>query len=241
MRQWVDGRFGWLQDRLGHDRPRNARVVLPTPEFFPDAYDGSRDAALAMFDRVCGYMNVDPQGFRLFVYESGRLPNLGLGHRSDSTAAGVYLGGSGENGARVPAIGIEESQLADPMSLVATLAHEIGHEILLGQRHVAHDTPDHEPLTDLLTVFMGMGIFPANATIRDRGWTGVATQGWQTSRLGYLDQRTFGYALARFAHARGETAPAWVKHVRPDVRAPLLQGLRFLARESNTGRDGGRR
>lgn len=37
-------------------------------------------------------------------------------------------------------------------------------------------------------------------------------------------------SLAKFAMARGETSPAWMKHVRPDVRVILKQSLRFLAR-----------
>jgi len=86
-------------------------------------------------------------------------------------------------------------------------------------------------LTDLVTVFLGMGVFTSNATIRDRGWTRGNWAGWETKKLGYLDQPTFGYALARFAWTRGETKPPWIKAVRPDVRAPLKQGLRFLARQ----------
>jgi hypothetical protein len=143
----------------------------------------------------------------------------------------VRDGGVDAKGEACAAIGIAESQLDDPMSLVATLAHEVGHEILLGQARVSPEQPDHEPLTDLLTVFKGMGIFTANSTIRDRGWSSGTWAGWETRRLGYLDQRSFGYALARFAWTRGEVEPPppWIKHVRPDVRSPLKQGLRFLA------------
>ena len=65
--------------------------------------------------------------------------------------------------------------------------------------------------------------------LRDKGWHGGGSSGWSTSRLGYLDQRMFGYALARFASTRGEERPAWLGHVRPDVRAPLKQGLKFIA------------
>jgi hypothetical protein len=231
MRRWVDGRFQWLGEQLGHDVPRTAEVVLPTPEFFPDAYAGRPDDAVALFVRVAGYMGVDPERFELFVYTGDRPPSADLGHGNTSSAAGLYVheGGVDAQGRPCAAIGIEESQLADPMSLVATLAHEIGHEILLGQGRVSPDQQDHEPLTDLLTVFKGMGVFLANSTIHDRGWSQGTWVGWQTRRLGYLDQRAFGYALARFAWARGETRPPWIHHVRPDVRAPLKQGLRFLA------------
>jgi len=56
--------------------------------------------------------------------------------------------------------------LLDPMSLVATMAHELGHVILLGGNLLTHDTPDQEPMTDLLTGFTGLGIFTANSAAR---------------------------------------------------------------------------
>lgn len=235
LQKWVDGRFKWLEETLGRDTARRARVILPTPEFFPDVYEGRPDDAQAMLTRIAGYMNVNPQRFRLFLYSENReVSGLGIGHSSSSGTAGVYIGddGTDPHGNPRASIGIESAQLADPESLVATLAHEIGHEILLGRKLVTPDQQDHEPLTDLLTVFLGLGVFTANATIRDRAWTSGTLAGWQTKRLGYLNQRTFGYALALFAHARNEAKPTWLKHVRPDVRAPLKSGLRFLDHSS---------
>jgi hypothetical protein len=232
QQQWLDARFDWLLEPFGHDAPANTRVILPTPEFFPDVYEGRPDDAQAMLNRICGYMNVDPARLRLFLFESGHAPTPG-GVVQTSGAAGLYVHAQNESAstdARPPAqLGIEFSQLADPMALVATFAHEIGHEILLGQNRVSADEADHEPLTDLLTVFLGLGIFTANATIRDRAWSSGAWAGWSTSRLGYLDQRMFAYAHARFAHERGETNPSWAAHIRPDVRNPMSQALRYLA------------
>ena len=177
-------------------------------------------------------MSVDTRRFKLFVYSENReVTGMGIGRSSHSGSAGLYVGNDSTdaNGNPRAAIGIEVSQLADPVCLVATLAHELGHEILLGRGLVTADQQDHEPLTDLLTVFLGLGVFTANATIRDRGWSSGTLAGWQTKRLGYLDQRTFGYALARFAWTRSETKPSWTKHVRPDVRLPMKQGLQFIA------------
>ena len=54
-------------------------------------------------------------------------------------------------------ISLESSQLTDPMSLVATVAHELGHVRLLGEARIHGGFEDHEPLTDLLTVFFGLG------------------------------------------------------------------------------------
>jgi hypothetical protein len=230
MRQWIDERFRWLEEQLGRDVPRNARVILPTPEFFPDRYEDKPEDAQVMLARVAGYMGVDPDRFELTIYDKAAVPRAGPGHWQESSAAGIYSsnGGVDAQGRPRPLIGIDASALQDPLRLVATLAHEIGHEILIGQGRVAPDQPDQEPLTDLLTVFMGLGIFNSNATISDKAWSSGGMHGWQTRRLGYLDQRSFGYALARFAWVRREAMPSWMKHVRPDVRVALRQGLRFL-------------
>jgi hypothetical protein len=232
QQQWLDARFDWLLEQFGQDAPAKTQVVLPTPEFFPDPYEGRLEDAQAMLNRICGYMNVSPARLNLFLFESVR-----GSHIQDSAApAGLYVAGRsdtyypGDQDNRTPAqLGIERRQLADPMALAATFAHEIGHELLLGQNRVTTNEADHEPLTDLLTVFLGMGIFTANSTIRDKAWSSGTWSGWSTSSLGYLDQRMFAYALARFAHARGETNPAWARHIRPDVQAPMSQGLRYLA------------
>ena len=57
-----------------------------------------------------------------------------------------------------------------PFSIVATCAHELAHVVLLGQGRISLDAEDHEQLADLLPVFFGLGVFSANAVIRERNW-----------------------------------------------------------------------
>jgi predicted Zn-dependent protease len=56
--------------------------------------------------------------------------------------------------------------MKDPMTLVAVIAHELGHVILLRRELVDREEADMEPVNDLLTVFLGFGIFTANAAFR---------------------------------------------------------------------------
>nr|BFE73682.1 hypothetical protein GCM10020092_069830 [Actinoplanes digitatis] len=58
----------------------------------------------------------------------------------------------------------------------------------------------------------------------------MTPSGYRTSRLGYLTEPMFGYALARYAWLRGETDPPWARHLDTNPRTFLRQGLRFLAR-----------
>jgi hypothetical protein len=83
-------------------------------------------------------------------------------------------------------------------------------------------------VTDLATVFLGMGVFTANATIRESYWTDGHFSGWSIGRQGYMTQRMYGHALALFALARKEEKPSWASHLRPDVADAFAKGLRFL-------------
>jgi hypothetical protein len=94
--------------------------------------------------------------------------------------------------------------------------------------------PDHELATDLLTVYLGLGIITANATIRESNWRGGGWAGWRVGRQGYLTQAMYGYALALYARARTEAKPEWLGHLRPDVRVPCKNAIRYLAECGDT-------
>lgn len=87
---------------------------------------------------------------------------------------------------------LEVSRLGDPTSVAATIAHELGHVHLIGGKRVDPNAADHEPLTDLLTVFLGLGVLTSNSTIRDRSYHVGNWDSWSISRQGYLTSPMFG-------------------------------------------------
>ena len=101
-------------------------------------------------------------------------------------------------------IAIDSANLQDPQALVATLAHELCHVHLISDGRIDPDRPDHEPLTDLLTVFLGFGIFNANTAVQFKQFEDGVMQGWSSSRQGYLPEEAFGYALALYTWVRRE-------------------------------------
>lgn len=214
-----------------------AQVILPNDEFFPDSYDGSSEAAHLLFNRICTYMQVDPGGIELDLFPDETeelreiLPNWSGG--SSGCAAGLYYHPDGRpNEDHRAVIALKESLLRDPSTLIATIAHELGHAILLGGKLIESDTQDHEPLTDLLTVFLGLGIFTSNACARFQQFTEPRRQGWSMQRLGYLGQAMYGYALAKFACERGESAPDWSRHLSVNVKAYFKRSSAWLARNA---------
>jgi hypothetical protein len=83
-------------------------------------------------------------------------------------------------------------------------------------------------LTDLATIFFGLGIFTANAASEFSGNAG----GWQARHLGYLDQATIGYTLARFSFLRDEAGPSWARYLDTNPAAFMRRSARYLAREA---------
>jgi hypothetical protein len=228
---WVETRFGWLVDQFGLERVRTQPVVLPNREFFPDHYEPTPNAVRALLDRVCVLMGVNSERITLEFHndrprELTRFALLDDGQWHG--AAGTYRGHDGMK------VSLSTSMFEDPHALVATIAHELGHVLLLGDGRILNDVSDHEPLTDLLTVVLGFGLFSANTSVREKHWRGGGWESWSVERLGYLDAPTYGYALALFAWTRGEERPRWAKHLRPDVSSPFKKGLRFLMLTSDS-------
>lgn len=227
QRTWIDESFLRLASLLGANRLLNATVVLPTPEHFPDPYDGSECALQRMFARVAVRMQVNPSevDVTLFATEHDLTRNLVPFHCGESSGAGGLYHHDPESR---PHISINQERLKDPMSLVATLAHELGHIILLRPGLIDRAAPEMEPLNDLLTIFQGFGVFTANSAFRFEQHQDSVSQGWSAKRLGYLSEEQLGYALARFAFERGETKPAWRDFLVTNVKSYMKRSSTWL-------------
>lgn len=85
----------------------------------------------------------------------------------------------------VPVVAFRRRQLRHPVALTATLAHELAHARLLTERRVDAARKDHEQLTNLATVFFGLGVFTANAAFD----FSKSQYGWQTHHASVTSAR----------------------------------------------------
>jgi len=108
----------------------------------------------------------------------------------------------------------------------------VGHALLLSAGRGSSDRDDHEPLTDLLTVFFGLGVFTANAAFEYRREPRGDYSHRRASRLGYLTEPMYGYGLARYAWLRGEVDPGWASYLDTNPRTFFKRGARYLASSS---------
>jgi hypothetical protein len=229
---WIESSMLWFVDQFGKDAALG-EVALPRPEFYPSGYAGTPEQIAELIIKVGNLMSCAPFRASLDLFDGSDADP------DKERAVGHYRVKDG----RV-VIGLDRTETADLAFLTAVIAHELGHVRLLYERRLRRAGKNHERLTDLLTVYLGFGIFTTNAALSytesDRGWSveplgylserdlhSAANDGY--SRLGYLSESEFGYALACYCRLREETEPAWAKYLDPGPRSYLKQGLAYLA------------
>lgn len=212
-RMSLESSFQLLSDIFGRDNSRERRILVPDSSHFPVLYDGSELSAFQTLEIIAHQMEVPLENIALDFYDDV------IREITEGSPGGLYYG-MGDNGQFE--ISIVRSLLEAPENMVATLAHEVAHIKLLGENRLEEND---EPLTDLTTIFFGLGIFNANAAFQT--FADAKYFGWSAS--GYLTQMEWGYALALFAELRGEYQPAWAKHLCTNVQADFRQGQKFIS------------
>ncbi|HMF43838.1 MAG TPA: hypothetical protein VKQ32_24355 [Polyangia bacterium] len=231
---WLFLAFAWLLRETGGWEPfSKARLILPTPDFFPIGGEGP-DLAAGLLYQVKQHAGMDDWPVKLEEHEDdpsreelfGRIAMDGSDHGG---AAGTFRGHGGAGLTSI--ITYSPKLLTEPEKLVATLAHEIGHYLL----HDAETAPPggwerEEQATDVCAVFLGFGVFLANSAFTYSQWAEGGWHGWRTSRLGYLNEQTLAYALGIFLRLRGlEPKPA-LKHLDANPKSYLKDALTDLDR-----------
>ncbi|GAA3549516.1 hypothetical protein [Kribbella ginsengisoli] len=230
--EWIEDSMEWFVEQFGSD-VFNRPIVRPSV-FIPAGYDGSRAAAYRLFEKVRERMGV-PAGRLVVRFDLDDIDPAAIRTRAQRELAGatrlrfgLWVPGRNRN-----TIFTSARLLGEPSVLVANFAHEIGHELLIGEGRIAADRPDQESLTDLLAVFQGFGIFLANASFgRLPGGDRNATMA-----MFYLRERALTDALAYYAFRRGTRGlPPWQDELDRPVRSGLVIRLKQLQDAAQPGK-----
>lgn len=211
---WTELRMQWLSQRFGLKRLRAAAVVQPSTEFFPDPASGDAADAERVFQRVCEYMAVPPSRFELAV--------------KDCCQDGACCPQSVSDDHVVIELGADD--LADRQRLVSRMARAVAGQLLLDGGHMQGVEGDFDSVTDLLAVFLGFGVFQANAAVRTNVRSGAAWEYFSIRGAGCLQPRVPGYAMALMAWIRGETNPQWARPLGADAGSAFQRGYKYVTK-----------
>ena len=212
-RIWLETSFLTLLSIFGERQTQNRKVLTAERSDFPIRFDGSEQAAFETLKIVAAQMEIPPDKITLDFYDEN------LRRITEGTPSGLYWG-KGETDKFE--ISVARTVLDEPEDMIAVLAHELAHVKLLGEQKV---TENDELITDLTTIFFGLGVFNANAAFRT--FNDAKHYGW--SQMGYLSQMEWGYGLALFAYIRQELEPEWAGYLCTNVKGDFFKGLQFIA------------
>jgi hypothetical protein len=228
--EWIEGAFLWFEEQYGRDYLKSLRIIEPTKEFFDHQFKGTEADAEFALKQIIEFMDIKGANIELYYFSEAPLEfedegiivtqnTEGLGTK-DNYALGKYS----ENGPNKFEIGLEFSQLKNSQSMIATLAHELSHMILLGEGRI--DENDEE-LTDLNCIALGFGIFTSNSIFNFQQWQGTSHHGWQANRQGYIPEEVSAYALALFNNYQNNESD-WHQHLNKSMSKLYKKNLKYL-------------
>ena len=102
-KDWIERHLKWLSQQFPSNIFTDRPLVVPTEEFFPESYEPSKEAAKALFARICRFMGVSEDRVSLkfekedpapiLMWDGSRRPLLLVNHHGDyvpSQPAGTY-------------------------------------------------------------------------------------------------------------------------------------------------------
>lgn len=204
-REWVDSAIDWMLQSFGEKHFYAIKTVTPTTAYYPkkdsDSYKyaenvlGITMSLMAINENTKVYLEFFSQEF----FEDNNSTQLDKGDNLNgywAEASGTY-----QRRDEKVVIRINENLLDDPISLISTMAHELAHEILLGENRI---NENDEYLTDLLAIFYGFGIFLGNSKFNYNTASDGFTSSWSMSSKGYLPEQIIAYATAKLSILRKE-------------------------------------
>ena len=219
---WVRNSFEWIRKEFGNDLILKTAIVLPKNGEIPFELNHTKESVIELVYFVADKMQINRDEIEVDFYNQSQMELDGnfvtQQYEDDNYSSGQYWGKK-LNGKYQISLGI--SELKNPIGLTATIAHELSHIKLLGEKRIKEND---EYLTDLIPIIFGFGIFSANSVFLYQ----QDSFGWRTNSQGYLNERMYGFALATFAKIRNELNPVWGKHLSATVREEFERSMIYL-------------
>lgn len=224
-KSWIENNLAWINENVVNIE--NQPTILPTKKFFDWNFTGKEEDAAFVLRKVGEYFKINTDKIKLDFYSEEAVeldPGL-FTQKEGGGTAGLYFQEGDEY-----EIWIEVQQLKKLQSMIATMAHELSHYVLIGLKNIYTDDDENEWLTDLTAIAYGFGIFIGNSTFSFSQWhSGDGWGGWRSSAQGYLPQQIIAYALAEIQHRKNEGKPEWIKLLNKNLQHDFERSMKYIS------------
>lgn len=200
---------------------QNTQLILPTKDFFPTQVSSEEEVAEATFNSVKNHAGMQQWQCQLVEQESDPnihiTPTIQLQNTQHSPAGTFQI-----NQNQQAIISYHPMLIQQPEKLVATFAHELSHYLTAHTLEPPYGGWDNwEFATDITATFLGFGIFMANSAFHFEQFTTADSQGWQTSRTGYLSEEEHIFSLTIFLKLLNIPFAQAQNHLKPSLKKLL--------------------
>jgi hypothetical protein len=221
--------YKWLLKNFGGKYfYEDAKLVLPTEDFFPIEEKEPEKVAHHIFELVKNYAGLEKWPCILKIQESDpelRVSTFLTLQNVEHNPLGTFS--TNENNEVI--ITYNPKLTSDPTQMVATFSHELSHYLTSTSIEPPPGGWDNwEFATDITATFLGFGIFHANSVFNFQQVTEAGAQGWQTSGGGYLSEAEHSYALAVFLKLKNISPEFVYPHCDVNIKAYLKKALSEL-------------
>jgi hypothetical protein len=207
---WIRESFDWAIDRnlLTATTP----LVKLSKVFFSAPSSKHPDFAPALVKDIQRILGVGESAISVLP-----LDQIDARFRHDYQSLSA-TGGTWQSDGNQAIIRYDREMISRPMTLIATLAHEVMHHVLHGLPELPPGGAEAEELsTDLHCITMGFGIFQL---------AGAEESGWH----GYLRQPSRAHSLAMFLRLRGLSESEALSSLPPRCQKYLWAALAWVDR-----------
>ena len=220
---WIDQDLNWLRTEFGEKHFMEIRTVTPTKDFYERTFDGTEKDAEFILEKTMELMNIRDVDIKLDFFSDSPVEmdnGTTLTTPADINGSWESAAGTFEQNDDGTTISIETQQLKNPVSLIATISHELAHQILLGENRIEEND---EFLTDLTAITYGFGIFIGNSRFQ------FTSQGfeWQSRAQGYLPEQIIAYSMAWLSKERNEENN-YSQYLDKSIKKYFEQSLKYL-------------
>ena len=223
------GTFTWLLKNFGGDDfYKTTELVLPTKEYFPSKVNSPEGAASETFEAVKKHAGLENWMCKLEIQEEDANPVVAptLAIQNTPTSPHGTFQATEDNEV---VITYNPALASQPTQLVATFAHELAHYLTAtSKQEPPGGWENWEFATDIASTFLGFGVFMANSAFSFSQYTNSDSQGWKSSRNGYLSESEHIYALAIFNELKGIPTELALEHLKPHLKKLLKKAHKEL-------------
>jgi hypothetical protein len=226
---WIEEAFCWFEAQYSREYLKEVPILAPIKRLFPVNYTGTLENAHELVAQVAHYMYIDDADIKVSFFNSQGV-DLGSGLTTTSTLAieKFVQGAAGyfqHIGHREFEISLDTALLGNSTNLIAVIAHELSHLVLLGDGRLEEND---EFLTDLNCIAMGFGVFTCNSIFTFERISNQQWEGWRAQRSGYIPEEVATYALALMAHYQGKEDISWSQYLKPSPLKMFERNMEYL-------------